>query len=161
MGLAYTVMVIECGTTEPVEWRSGNCGAGSSILLRHSAQQDMKIMSVSYFQLGTFHLIRLNIKQSQYITNVCPSLRGLPSSDDKAEISRHDYPIYDKSSPLTRTGQYETLHSRSPDISPAQVRSLGFDDRHMQDKPHYEVIRCYKNPSTSPCIPTPTTISSI
>ena len=101
MGLAYMVTAVECGTTEPVEWRiiSGTCGAGSSILLRHSAQQDMKIISVSYFELGTFHSVRLNIKQSQYITNVCPSLRGLPSSDDKAEISRHDYPIYDKSSP--------------------------------------------------------------
>ena len=79
MGLVYTVMVIECGTTEPVEWRSGTCGVDTSILLRHSAQQDMKIMSVSYFQLGTFHSVRLDIKQSQYVTNVCPSPRGLPS----------------------------------------------------------------------------------
>ena len=71
MGLAYMVTAVECGRTEPVEWRiiSGTCGAGSSILLRHSAQQDMKIMSVSYFQLGTFHSVRLNIKQSQYTTN--------------------------------------------------------------------------------------------
>ena len=78
-------------------------GADSSILLRPRRSKTRTLIAVSYFQLRTSHFVASHVEQSQYRTKIpkaaCSSPRGSPSPPDKAEISRHHYPICDKKSP--------------------------------------------------------------
>ena len=78
-------------------------GADSSILRRPRRSNTWTLIAISYFQLGTSRFAVFHVEQSQYRTKIlkaaCSSLRGSPSPPDKAEISRHHYPICDKKSP--------------------------------------------------------------